>query len=177
MPRAALKALSRKHLSLEELFETLEAFSNMPPQAEVLIGSSLLEDVLKTNILVKLRADLSNNDVASLFDNDAPLASFSARINMAFALNVVGEKTRADLNCIRDIRNAFAHSRVSLTFEMREVADACRTLTAPTRLHGAARMPDWPPDQPRGLFRSTIKLIWMDIHVRAAGGSPALHPP
>ena len=35
---------------------------------------------------------------------------------MAFALAIIGEKTRADLNCIRDIRNAFAHAKVPLDF-------------------------------------------------------------
>jgi len=37
----------RKHLSIDELFETMEALPAMPPQAEALIGSTLLEDVLK----------------------------------------------------------------------------------------------------------------------------------
>jgi len=132
MSRAALKAMYRKHLSLDELLETLAALPAMPSQAEALIGSTLLEDALKSGILLKLRTDLSNNDVASLFDNDAPLASFSARTNMAFAMNIIGEKTRADLKCIRDIRNAFAHARISLSFETPEVADAFPGLTFST---------------------------------------------
>lgn len=174
MSRAALKALSRKHLSLDELFETLEAFDKMPAQAEALIGASILEDVLKTNILLRFRNGLSNNEIASLFENDAPLASFSARINMAYALSIIGEKTRADLNCIRDIRNAFAHSRTTLAFEMPEISDACKTLTAWERLHGRARLVDAPPDLPRIMFRITVKLIWLHITQSAAGGAPVL---
>jgi len=179
MSRAALKAMYRKHLSLDELLETLAALPAMPSQAEALIGSTLLEDALKSGILLKLRTDLSNNDVASLFDNDAPLASFSARTNMAFAMNIIGEKTRADLKCIRDIRNAFAHARISLSFETPEVADACRTLTAPFRLHGGARLSDWPPSpsEPRILYRATMKLTWMHITQVAAGGNYVLDTP
>jgi hypothetical protein len=41
---------------------------------------------------------------------DAPLATFSAKIRLAYALSIFGSSTRDDLDTIREIRNAFAHS-------------------------------------------------------------------
>jgi DNA-binding MltR family transcriptional regulator len=177
MSRAALKALSRKALSIDELFETLDAFSNMPPQAEVLIGTSLIEDALKQAILHRLPMPLSNNDIASLFENDGPISSIGTRAAMASALGIIGEDTRADLHCLKDIRNAFAHARISLDFDTPEVAEACKTLTGPHRLHGGKRMTDWPPTEPRMLFRATIKLTWLHITQVAAGGPRTFDTP
>src|SRR5690242_13788443 len=106
MAREALKALSRKTLTIDELIETLEALQNMPAHAEVLIGFSLLEDALKQAILTKLPTPLSNKDISVLFENEGALASVGARASLAFALGIIGTNTRADINCIKDIRNA-----------------------------------------------------------------------
>jgi DNA-binding MltR family transcriptional regulator len=176
MARASLKALSRKPLSFNELFETLATFVSLPPQAEVLIGVSLIEDVLKQAILAKFPKQLSNTDLVSMFENEGPLSSIGARAALAFAMDVIDEKIRADIHCIKDIRNAFAHSRISLDFNTPEVAEACKTLTTPSRLHGKARMPDWPPTDVRKLFRATIKLAWLHITQVSAGGRPVLDP-
>src|SRR5262249_21448711 len=44
-----------------------------------------------------------------------------------FALSVFGLITRADLNCMREIRNAFAHARISLKFTTHEVKATCKS--------------------------------------------------
>lgn len=55
--------------------------------------------------------NLSNKETLHkrLFRHNGPLSTFSARLDMAFALYLIGEKTRHDLDIIRDIRNDFAH--------------------------------------------------------------------
>jgi DNA-binding MltR family transcriptional regulator len=177
MSRAALKQLSRKELSVEELYEMLDAFSNMTPQAVALIGVSLLEDALRVAILRKLPRKLSNNDLAGLFENDGPIAGIGARSALAFALDIIGEDTRADLHCLKDIRNAFAHSRITLDFDTPEIAEACRALTIVRRLnfpHGAV---GWPPTEPKSIFRATIRLTWLHITQRGADGSSVLATP
>ena len=48
---------------------------------------------------------------------------------MAEAMRVFGPVTRHDLDTIRTIRNAFAHSHRPITFDFPPVADLCRSLT------------------------------------------------
>ncbi|OCK53899.1 hypothetical protein LMTR3_22115 [Bradyrhizobium sp. LMTR 3] len=59
-----MKALYRKHLSLDELFETLDGFPKMPPQAEALIGSFSFRGHAKGKHLAHNRRFLRLNAVA-----------------------------------------------------------------------------------------------------------------
>lgn len=179
MAREALKALSRKSLTLDELFETLESFDGMPPQAEILISYSLLEDALKWAILKKLPQPLSTTEISNLFESDGPLSSISARTNLASALGIIGKDTRADIGCIKDIRNSFAHARVTLSFDNVEVANACRDLTAIHRMHGRERFvpPITEGKTTREIFRMCFKLTWMHIHQAHTDGPPVLDTP
>jgi len=68
---------------------------------------------------------LEPDDLGKLFENAGPLATFYAKINFGFAFGLFGPKTRADLNWIRDIRNAFAHATTSISFQSPEVLEAC----------------------------------------------------
>ena len=176
MARAALKALSRKELTVDELYETLDAFTNMPAQAVALIGVSLLEDALRSAIIRSFKRELSNNDLTMLFE-DGPISGIGARAALAFALGIIGEDTRADLNCLKDIRNAFAHSRVNLDFDTPEIADACKSLTALERVHFPEGTKGWPPEGPRSMFRVAIRLTWLHITQRGFGGVTIMKTP
>jgi DNA-binding MltR family transcriptional regulator len=179
MSRASLRALSRRALTIDELFESMDAACGSSDQAEALILASLLDDVLKQAIIARMRKNLSTGDISAMFDNEAPLATFSARIALAYGLEIIGQKTRADLHCIRDIRNAFAHARISLTFDTPEISHACSTLTAPHRLLSYLRSEseerkDWPPTHSRTQYRATIRLMWIHLTQTSAGGPPLI---
>lgn len=60
-----------------------------------------------------------------------PLSSFSARIKLAFCLNVIHDSVFADLNGIREIRNAFAHQVSDLSFAKDPIRSKCLALTFP----------------------------------------------
>jgi len=55
--------------------------------------------------------------VDGLFGGDAPLATFSSKIKLAFALGLITRKTRRQLDVIRQLRNDFAHARGALDFD------------------------------------------------------------
>src|SRR5262249_17903825 len=63
-----------------------------------------------------------------LFEGTAPLASFSARIKLAFYLGLISAECRADLETIRRIRNDFAHKPDLISFDTQSIADRCRRL-------------------------------------------------
>lgn len=160
MARAALKALAREPIPPDEIFGSLDEIATQNDQTEAVMGASFLDDSLKHAILARMRDSLSNDDISNLFDNDGPLATLSAKIQVAFALGIIGKEARASLHCIRDIRNAFAHAKRTLGFAHPAVAEACASLQPPKDLLIPAD-PDWPPKGPRVRFRATVRLLWI----------------
>lgn len=67
--------------------------------------------------------------VTALLSSTGPLGSFSARIDMAYAVALISKAMRRDLHLLRKIRNDFAHTPKELSFKTRTVADRCRELT------------------------------------------------
>jgi DNA-binding MltR family transcriptional regulator len=57
-----------------------------------------------------------------LVADNGPLGSFYSRIAMGYALGIHDNNMRNDLNIVRNIRNAFAHSRKSIQFDHPAVA-------------------------------------------------------
>jgi hypothetical protein len=61
----------------------------------------------------------------------APLSSFSARIKLAFSLNLIPDTVYNDLERVRDVRNAFAHQIADLTFASDPIKAICLALEFP----------------------------------------------
>ncbi len=78
---------------------------------EAILTGSGVEDWLKYLIELQMRHDLSKTKKEDLFSGYGPLASFSAKIAIAFALKLIDEQTEKDLTLIRKIRNEFAHPK------------------------------------------------------------------
>lgn len=94
----------------------------------VLIACELLNLAITEAIRATLRQD-DSEQIDALFGGpgkDGLFITFGERARVAYALNVFGPETLADLNLLRYVRNAFAHSRVAVSFENAEVADMCR---------------------------------------------------
>jgi hypothetical protein len=62
--------------------------------------------------LLLLRMSLSNKKAKGLFKRT--LRSFEAKIEVAYAFELMDDDLRGDLNAIRDIRNDFAHPGLDL---------------------------------------------------------------
>ena len=77
-----------------------------------------------------LTAHLVQHDDAldSLFGRYGPLASFSASVDLAFAVGLLSEKARRDLHLIRKIRNIFAHDPAVRGFADSDIASRCAEL-------------------------------------------------
>ena len=93
------------------------------------IGGSLIEHALKIAILSAF-GSLASRGTERIFskEDNAPLCTFGSRINMVHALDIIGGKTRTDLEIINLVRNQFAHYPYELTFEHPAIADACDKL-------------------------------------------------
>lgn len=119
----------------------------MDDRAIALICATVLEQSIERAMLHKL-VPLSGAEERRIFSDDgAPLASFDAKIRIAFALGVIGPLARTDLGTIRSIRNAFAHSRLRINFDTPEVKAAVDQLSLEKRFLTIARTKDGARDR------------------------------
>jgi DNA-binding MltR family transcriptional regulator len=81
-----------------------------------LIGCSLLEDDLEQLLRSAMSRSADQKRVDSLFSGFAPLATFSAKISVCYALGLIDETLFHDLEIIRKIRNRFAHDPTNKEF-------------------------------------------------------------
>ena len=86
--------------------------SNVADEATVVVGGAILEFALRDAIARHFRKDANQKSLSKLFkfECNGPLSDFASKIKIAYALGIGKEKTRDDLDKIRDIRNYFAHT-------------------------------------------------------------------
>lgn len=80
-----------------------------------------------------LRAVMEPHQVIAnqIFKGYGPLASFSAKIDMAFMIGLYPEYIHRSLRTVKDIRNEFAHNPKPVTFKSQRIADLCKNLPKP----------------------------------------------
>jgi hypothetical protein len=112
-----LRDFSRTPLTPEELAALSKALSeSVHPIVAGILGSILVEHELE----VLLRQRFRRKDDATwalLLSDNGPLSSFYAKIVMGHAFGFYNENTYDDLHIVRNIRNAFAHSKKLIDFD------------------------------------------------------------
>ena len=93
-----------------------------------ILAAAGVEDGLEYAIANQFMRGLSKTEFQTIFDSDDMLGTFGAKIKMGHAFRVYGDITQADHNCIKDIRNVFAHAKMKLDFSHPHVIDACKQL-------------------------------------------------
>jgi len=126
-----------KHKPLRILPEVIDAFNELDSadnRTAAIVGLALLENNLVLAILSRLR-EMTDAEQKDVFDDPlAPLSRFSAKIHLAWALNLFDEKVRSDLQKLNRIRNRFAHYLEVRDFDHSEVANLCDQLLCPQYL-------------------------------------------
>ena len=117
--RKSLRSLSAAP-ELLEWVDLVRALPGEPDRVAALVGATIVEQGLEDVIVRKFHPakPLSEEEYNGLFnDPNGPLATFSARIRIGCALGLYGRNTRDDLDHLRLIRNAFAHTMRSIRFD------------------------------------------------------------
>lgn len=97
-------------------------------RASVILAAAMLEQGVSNFIQAYLVPVSSGDD--NLFNGpNAPLASFSAKIDMAYRVGLISPKMCRDLHLIRKIRNEFAHNVTGCSFENMSVRSRVVELT------------------------------------------------
>ena len=120
-----LRDLRRADIEFKHLDALEEELYASSDRATAILFGSFLETFLEHLLVKKVRDDLDSNDRRKLFEI---IQSFSSKIFVAYALNLIGPTTRADLDLVRFLRNEFAHSRMPLSFKTPEVKSICDEL-------------------------------------------------
>ncbi len=88
------------------------------------MGASFLEYALKKAICEHLKDDARDPQFNYLFESDeAPYRDFGGRTRLARALGIITITEFDQLEAIRLIRNAFAHTMSPVTFQTPEIAE------------------------------------------------------
>lgn len=128
----ALNALHRRPIDFDntprELWVPEQEFGDVAEdRAVALVGTAFLERCIRDALLTHM-VPLNSEERQQLFGPEAPLGQFSARIRLGYALGMFNRNDFRDLDCIRRIRNIFAHFHEHADFGSPEIVDACSLL-------------------------------------------------
>jgi DNA-binding MltR family transcriptional regulator len=90
--------------------------------SQVIWAAALLDDALE-QIIADRMPNMSNRFHEKLFEGYGPFATFSAKIDVAYAMNFIAVEMRTDLLHIKAVRNEFAHATKRLDFHAQVVKD------------------------------------------------------
>ena len=115
-----------KELNLEQWNEMIGSFHDESDRGAAILAGSFAEHALGQYLKFRIR----DKKVAdTLFDAMGPLSSFSQRIAIAYAFDLISQAQYKDFEAIRKIRNHFAHHPLETTFNTNDVKQLCATLS------------------------------------------------
>lgn len=124
---------SRSKLDNKAFNEFAKEFREESDRAAVILGAAKL-DLMLYQILIKvLFPNASSND--DLFDGDAPLSTFSAKIHLCYRMGVIDSDLARSLHLIRKIRNSFAHEVAGCILDSGSHRDRVKELIAPFEIY------------------------------------------
>jgi hypothetical protein len=114
--------------SEQDLFIRLAAeLEKESDRALAIVSAAYLDHLLE--ILISTKYKLSKGKREHLFKYPAGmLHSFAFKITFAHMTGLISENEKQDLNILRDVRNAFAHQLIGISFETKQIAEVCKNL-------------------------------------------------
>ena len=113
----------------------------------IILAATMIDDRLVVSLRERM-PDINSDETARIFGVDGLAGTFANRLKLAQALGIIDRGTRKLIELIREMRNACAHSRQTLTFS-----------TPVIRAAIVSMMPDeagdvgaWPDHQARDIF-------------------------
>ena len=125
--RKSLRQLAASAVEKADLPAILDEIRDTSDRTAAIVLASLVERTVEQSITQALpRRD--DKTIEKLQARDGPLGNFYAKNHLGFALGIYDEVTRDNLEIIRKIRNAFAHTVLKITFETEQIIDEVKKL-------------------------------------------------
>lgn len=151
--KPSLRDLSNVMVLDDHVQDILHELDHQSDRGAALICAAMVEIGLRWAMQCRLALFKDCGEI--LFEKEgAPLGAFSARIKVARGMGVIGPQVEAHLDCLRRIRNQFAHSPLKIDFENPLIAAEINKLFDDN--------PDWKPEwspQRRRYIGTAILLI------------------
>lgn len=126
--KLTLYDLSKEHLQASDLPAFIAELKNESDRACALVGAAVIDHQLM-DLLIENMRPLSETEIDETFNGrNAILANLSGKTEVAFLFGVINAKERKAIDCIRRIRNAFAHSAKTLTFEQELIVNEIKKI-------------------------------------------------
>lgn len=91
----------KENLKAKGFFEVIEQLNNYDDRSLIIVGCAFVES--------SLTALLENNLKESVGTTKILSSDFSNKIELANSINLIRDREYKDLNCLRNLRNKFAH--------------------------------------------------------------------
>ena len=158
----------------EEVQAIAEEVAHTSDQSTAILLASLVEHCLEACIVTHLpRHDEAT--ALKLKERDGALSGFYSKIHLGYALGLYSKSFTEELDAIRHIRNAFAHSPRRITFETEQIVNEC----AKFRIRDASEQPPT-FSAPRGQFveacASVAKVLLAKVALRELQRLARRHP-
>lgn len=134
-----LKALKDFQRSRENRSALPELLTGESDRGAVILVSSLAEDLLADRIIERLPNGEMHRE--ALLRQGGILSSFQDKLVMGQVLEIIEEDTVLELDILRQMRNACAHSRLGITLDTPVLKDAFRLLLGGEASEAVARTP------------------------------------
>lgn len=127
----SLRAYYKDRLAAVSDAQLMAELNGESDRAAVILASSILDDVLTFRLCKSFWFSPDEQQFNHAFRSEGPLGTFSARIELAFLFGFIDELTRSQLDDIREMRNACAHSHRPIDFSVLELANVAKRLFHP----------------------------------------------
>jgi hypothetical protein len=100
-------------------------------RAMVILVGAVIDDML-THVLARGMIFMPNDkQLESIFRPDGPFGTFSAKIELSYLFGFIDNTTREQVDTIRELRNACAHSHQEISFSNAALASVAKRLFQP----------------------------------------------
>jgi hypothetical protein len=143
-----------------ESFDIIQSwhYAKGDDRSQAIIVSALLEQALEFALASHFVT--SEAETRAFFaDQDDGGLTFATKIRLALALGVIEEKIRSELTLIKNIRNVFAHTRASVSFEDPGIVVNCDLLKLAAEASGGLLTPR--PHTAKEKFAFSVRHIYL----------------
>lgn len=126
-----------------------------------LVGAAFIDDKLGETLQSFFVEGKSSKKLLTEFN--APLGTFSSRIEACFALGLIDEHEYQEIKLIKKIRNEIAHAKHGISFQDSKIKGYCSSLKS-----DLPRGDGYPLKEPRFRFENAVICIVLRLYFRPA---------